>query len=170
MKIALYYEWRFKCMTLSIWHSTVAVGCVRQGFSSPIRTLSGSLLHPTEGTCVGTSDLGMPIKKTEYAISGIRTYVYCSASDGTQRLNSLPVAILFVLHGRGGSYERMEQLIEKLLGVQEAQQEQAKRELIIVAFVCDLCQKFIAAIKILPGSQKPRRAPCRSCWESGVEP
>jgi len=76
----------------------------------------------------------MPIKKTEYAISGIRTYVYCSASDATPRLNSLPVAILFVLHGRGGSYERMEQLIERLLGVQEAQQEQAKRELIVVAF------------------------------------
>lgn len=125
---------------------------------------------PRKALSSETPDLGMPMKKTEYAISGIRTYVYCSASDATPRLNSLPVGILFVLHGRGGNYERMEQLVERLLGVQEARQEQAKRELIIVAFVCDLCQKFIAAINTLPGPQKPRRTPCRSCWKSGVEP
>ena len=118
----------------------------RPGLLLHIKTVFGSLLHPAEGTFVKTSDLGMPIKKTEYKISGIRTYVYCNVSDATSRLNSLPVGILFVLHGRGGSYERMEQLVERLLGVQEAQQEQAKRELIIVAFVCDLRQKFIAAI------------------------
>ncbi len=112
----------------------------------------------------------MPIKKTEYAIAGIRTYVYCNAPDATPRLNSLPVAILFVLHGRGGNYERMEQLAYRLLGVQEAQPEQAKRELILVAFVGDLCQKFATAIDRLPGSQKSRRAPCRSCWKSGMEP
>lgn len=81
----------------------------------------------------------MPFKKTQYAIAGIRTYIYCSASDATSRLNSLPVAILFVLHGRNGSHERMEQVAEKLLDAQEAQPGQAKRELILVAFVGDLC-------------------------------
>lgn len=81
----------------------------------------------------------MPTKKTEYSIAGIRTHVYCSASDATPRLNSLPVAILFVLHGRNGSYERMEQIADRLLGVQDAQPEQAKHELIVVAFVGDLC-------------------------------
>jgi hypothetical protein len=88
----------------------------------------------------------MPTKKTEYAIAGIRTYVYCSAPDATPRLNSLPVAILFVLHGRNGSYERMEQVIDRLLGVQEPEPEQAKHELIVVAFVGDLCQKLTTAI------------------------
>jgi hypothetical protein len=126
---------------------------------------------PTEVTPVETSDLGMPTKKTEYAIAGIRTYVYCSASDATPRLNSLPVAILFVLHGRNGSYGHMERVVDRLLGVQEAQPEQAKRELIVVAFVGDLSVKSLPPQLIaLPGSQKPWRAPCRSCWEFGVEP
>jgi len=105
----------------------------------------------------------MPTKKTEYAIAGIRTYVYCSASDATLRLNSLPVAILFVLHGRNGNHKRMEQVVDRLLSVQEAQPEQAKRELILVAFVGDLCQKFTTSINSLPGSQKPWRTPCRPC-------
>jgi len=87
----------------------------------------------------------MPFKKTEYAIAGVRTYVYCSAPDATSRLNSLPVAILFLLHGRNGSYERMEQVADKFLDAQEAQPEQAKRELVLVAFVGDLCQYFATA-------------------------
>lgn len=140
------------------------------GTSRPRGLVFGLLLHPAEGTFVEASDPGMPVKKTEYAIAGIRTYVYCSAPDATPRLNSLPVAILFVLHGRGGNHKRMEQLVDRFLGVQEAQQEQAKRELILVTFVGDFCQKFTTAINIIPGSQKPRRTPCRSCWESGMEP
>lgn len=115
----------------------------------------------------------MPFTKTQYAIAGIRTSVYCSASDATSRLDSLPVAILFLLHGRNGSYERMEQVAEKLLGAQEAQPEQAKRELILVAFVGDLSQCFTTAHfswnKLL-GSQKPWRASYRPCGESGMEP
>jgi len=110
----------------------------------------------------------MPIKKTEYAIAGIRTYVYSSASGATSRLNSLPVAILFVLHGRGGNHERMEQVADRLLDVQEAQLEQAKRELILVAFVGNLCQGFTTAINRLPGPQKPWKSSCRSCWEFSV--
>ena len=112
----------------------------------------------------------MPVKKTEYAIAGIRTYVYCSASDATSQLNSLPVAILFMLHGRGGSHERMERVVDRLLDAQEAQPERMKRELIVVAFVRDLCQDLTAIFSYsrLPGSQKPWRASRRSSWEPGV--
>ena len=113
----------------------------------------------------------MPTKKTEYAIAGIRTWVYCGGSDATSRLKSLPVAVLFLLHGRNGSYDRMEQVVYKLMDAQEAQLEQAKRELIVVAFVGDLGQGFTSAVlsyNRLPGPQKSWRAPCRSYWEHGV--
>jgi hypothetical protein len=110
----------------------------------------------------------MPVEKTEYAIAGIRTHVYCSASsdaDATPRLKSLPVAILFLLHGRGGSYKQTERVVNELLDVQEGQTDRVKRELIMVAFVGHLCQDStaISSFTGLPGSQKPRRASCRSC-------
>ena len=84
----------------------------------------------------------MSIEKKEYAIAGIRAHVYSNAADPTSQLKSLPVAILFLLHGRGRNHTRMDEVVNRLLNVQEAQSDQQMRELILVTFVGSLCQYF----------------------------
>jgi hypothetical protein len=95
----------------------------------------------------------MPVHKTEYVIAGIRAHVYRRAADAPSQLDSLPIAVVFLLHGRGGCYERMEPISNRLLELQDAQPEQAKRELVVVAFVRGLCQHFTAIFSLnkLPG-------------------